>query len=415
MATVVAFPLKAKVTVSQKRSGALTELRIEKLKPTGETYYVGDARQPGLSVRVSSGGAKSFVFTKKKNGRLTRITIERVGAMRLDEARRAVQRLNGEMAQGIDVGEKRKAEREATRERVVTMGDAFERFMALKERRESTVKDYRDIWARHVPASLKRKPVADVRAQDIEDAKQALGSKPRTANKVVVLLKAVLNKNGRWAENPARGVERYQEHVRTRRLSADELGRVLSALDGPSGGVASSRSGSAVSKRRTGARSKPCWGDFFRLLILTGARRTAFCAMRWADLDLDAGVWFVPALWSKSKREMAIPLSAEAARILRERRAFLQAHGVAGEWVWPASSASGHVVEPLIAWRRILKKAGVERATLHDVRRTLGSRLAMNGAAGETISKVLGHVSPCSPARPTSILTLEWGVKQSSG
>ena len=37
-----------------------------------------------------------------------------------------------------------------------------------------------------------------------------------------------------------------------------------------------------------------------------------------------------------------------------------------------------------------------EWATLHDVRRTLGSRLAMNGVAGATISKVLGHVSPQS-------------------
>jgi integrase len=37
-----------------------------------------------------------------------------------------------------------------------------------------------------------------------------------------------------------------------------------------------------------------------------------------------------------------------------------------------------------------------EHATLHDVRRTLGSRLAIDGVAGQTISKVLGHVSPQS-------------------
>jgi integrase len=110
--------------------------------------------------------------------------------------------------------------------------------------------------------------------------------------------------------------------------------------------------------------------------------------MRWTDLNLEAGAWLVPAVWSKSKREMAIPLAAEAVRILRERR-----ERVAGEWVWPAFSASGHVVEPLIAWRRILRRAGIPHATLHDIRRTLGSRLAMGGVAGETISKVLGHVS----------------------
>jgi integrase len=154
------------------------------------------------------------------------------------------------------------------------------------------------------------------------------------------------------------------------------------------------------------------WGDFFRLLILTGARRSAFCAMRWHDLDLDVGVWAVPVEWAKSKREMAIPLSNEAVRILKARKEGLrlnceQLEGRGADpslprdvegWVWPsADSGTGHVVNPEKPWRRILKSAGVkEHATLHDIRRTLGSRLAMSGVAGATISKVLGHVSPQS-------------------
>jgi integrase len=185
-------------------------------------------------------------------------------------------------------------------------------------------------------------------------------------------------KSGRWADNPARGVTKHQEHVRTRRLSIEELSRVWRAIE----------------------RERE-WGDFFRLLILTGARRTPFCAMRWRDIDLEAGVWMVPVEWAKSKREMAIPLSGEAVRILktrqeRQRQADLPLSG--GQWVWPsADSETGHVVNPEKPWRRVLKAAGVkEKATLHDIRRTLGSRLAMDGVAGATISKVLGHVSPQS-------------------
>jgi integrase len=118
--------------------------------------------------------------------------------------------------------------------------------------------------------------------------------------------------------------------------------------------------------------------------------------MRYCDLDLEAGVWLVPTEWAKSKREMAIPLTDEAVRILKARRVNCQQL----EWVWPSGSSRGrasvtnHVVNPEKPWRRILKSAGVkEHATLHDVRRTLGSRLAMDGVAGATISKVLGHVS----------------------
>jgi integrase len=355
-----------KVTSQSK----LTELRVEKLPVTGVTYYAQDGAQPGLSLRVSAGGVKAFVFTKFKHGRLTRITLGRVGAMRLDAARRAAQALHGELALGVDVGAVRRAKRDAPQ--AETMQQAFERFLTLKTRRLSTVGDYQSIWRLHIPASLKRKAVADVTVQDIEDAKRAAGKQHRTANLIIVLIGAIMAKSGRWADNPARGVSKHHERVRTRRLSIDELQRIWSAT----------------------ALLKTGWGDFFRVLILTGARRSPFCAMRWQDLNLDAGVWLVPVEWAKSKREMAIPLSGEAVRILKARR---QQWG-GSEWVWPsADSETGHVVSPEKPWRRMLKAVGVhEHTTLHDIRRTLGSRLAMDGVAGATISKVLGHVSPQS-------------------
>ena len=286
------------------RSGALTELRIEKLPATGATYYVNDAACPGLSVRVSAGGIKAFVFTKFKHGRLTRITLGRAGALRLDAARRAAQALHGELALGVDVGATRRAAKAQTK--TETMQEAFERFMALKARRPKTVTDYQYLWRLCVPAELKRKAVKDVSADDLEMIKRSLGAKRRTANKVIILIGSVMAKSGRWADNPARGVAKHQERVRTRRLNGDELVRVWSALD-----------------------SEPEWGDFFCLLILTGARRTPFCAMRWRDLNLEAGVWTVPVEWAKSKREMAIPLSSEAVRILRVRR---DAVSAGGDW-----------------------------------------------------------------------------------
>jgi integrase len=116
--------------------------------------------------------------------------------------------------------------------------------------------------------------------------------------------------------------------------------------------------------------------------------------MRWADIDLDAGLWLVPAEWSKNKRELAVPLAAEAVRILRERRSRM----VGADYVWPSSeSATGYVVNPEKPWRRVLKRAGVtEHTTLHDIRRTLASRLAMDGVAATTIQKAMAHMSPQS-------------------
>jgi integrase len=370
-----ATPAETEKPANSKSKSALTELRIEKLPVTAKTYYVQDAAQPGLSVRVSAGGVKAFIFTKHNDGKLVRVTLGRVGALRLDAARRAAQELHGDISRGIDLIARRKQAKIATAPSE-TMQQAFERFLTLKTRRPSTTVDYEFLWRLHIPAALKRKPIKDVTAADIEAAKRALSKHPRTANKVVILMSSIMAKSGRWADNPARSVSRHQEHVRTRRLTMDELQRVWSACE-----------------------REPEWGNFFRLLILTGARRSPFCAMRWNDIDLSAGVWLVPATWAKSKREMAIPLSGEAVRILTDRQARFTP-GSNSPWVFPSDdrvprpSRTGHVVNPEKPFRRLLKRAGVhEHVTLHDIRRTLGSRLAMSGTAGATISKVLGHVS----------------------
>jgi integrase len=97
----------------------------------------------------------------------------------------------------------------------------------------------------------------------------------------------------------------------------------------------------------------------------------------------------------KSKRELEISLTGEAVRIPKARKETMEVNcKQLGDWVWASSeSRTKHVVNPEKPWRRILKSAGVEHATLHDVRRTLGSRLAMDGVADTTIAKVLGHTS----------------------
>jgi integrase len=359
---------------SASNSLALTEQRIVDLKAADTTFYVNDARMPGLSVRVTSAGVKSYVFTKKVNGRFLRLTLGKTASMTLSAARTAASAHHGDIAKGVDIAAVRRSAKSAARVKAITLADAYERFLTLKDRRPSTTSDYERLWRLHVPDLLKRKPLADITPSDVERLKTRLGSKtPRTANKVIILISAIMSKSGRWADNPARGVERFEERVRTRRLNADELARLWKVLDGARGSL---------------------WADFFKVLILTGARRDAMCSMRWQDLDLASGVWTVPATWSKNRREMAIPLTNVAVKLLQRR----QESRTRSPWVWPSAEARvGHVVNPEKPWRAFLKAAEItEKFSLHDVRRTLGSSRAKSGAAAVVISKALGHVSPQS-------------------
>jgi integrase len=371
---IVALPLTRQKPRSAPKKVALTEQRVADLKIVGSTIYVHDARMPGLSVRITKAGVKSYVFTKKSNGRFLRITLGKTASMALSAARSAASAHHGDLAKGVDIAAVRRSAKAAAGVKAITLADAFERFLTLKDRRSSTTDDYKRLWRLHLPDNLKRKSLGDVTPFDIEKLKTELGRKtPRTANKVVVLLSAIMSKSGRWADNPARGIERFEERVRTRRLNADELGRLWKALDAAEGSL---------------------WADFFRILILTGARRDALCSMRWQDLDLASGVWMVPATWSKNRREMAIPLTNVAVAMLQRR----QQGRSRSPWVWPSAEAKvGHVVNPEKPWRAFLKAADItEKVSLHDVRRTLGSSLAKSGAAAAVISKALGHVSPQS-------------------
>jgi integrase len=100
---------------------------------------------------------------------------------------------------------------------------------------------------------------------------------------------------------------------------------------------------------------------------------------------------------------LALALPGPAVEVLRARQ--IEA---SSQWVWPSEAAKdGHVVEPRKALAKLLKEAGVStKISPHDLRRTVGSRLAMSGANAATISAALGHLKPES-ARAYVHLTTE--------
>ena len=129
--------------------------------------------------------------------------------------------------------------------------------------------------------------------------------------------------------------------------------------------------------------------------LLTGARRANVQGMQWQDLDLVRGVWRVPGEQSKNGMPMMIVLVEAVVEVLRKRREQVPAEV---PWVFPATSQTGHIVEPKEAMARILKAAGIVNLRLHDLRRTLGSWQAAGGSSLLVIGKSLGHSSQSATA-----------------
>jgi len=163
--------------------------------------------------------------------------------------------------------------------------------------------------------------------------------------------------------NPAKGVRRFTERSRERFLQPDEMPRFLEAL---------------------AREPNPTFRDFVLIALLNGARRANAQAMRWDQVHLERATWEIPV--TKTGDRHTVPLSPEAVTILRHRK-----EHSASEWVFPSHGENGHLVEPKRAWKVLLERAEIQDLRIHDLRRTLGSWQAADGASLSIIGKTLGH------------------------
>ena len=66
--------------------------------------------------------------------------------------------------------------------------------------------------------------------------------------------------------------------------------------------------------------------------------------------------------------------------------------------MFPAETATGHIVDPRKSWARVMKRSGIEDLRPHDLRRSLGSWQAIAGASLPIIGASLGHKDPKATA-----------------
>ena len=88
---------------------------------------------------------------------------------------------------------------------------------------------------------------------------------------------------------------------------------------------------------------------------------------------------------TKAGRPHTVRLSTGAASILRDLPKALH-----NPYVFPGTRR-GRPMDVKVPWLRIRKLAGLEDVRMHDLRRTVGSWLAMSGASLPLIGNILNH------------------------
>jgi len=337
---------------------SLTDLAIKHFPtPEAGTQTYWDTRIRGLGLRVSQGGARTFIVLIE-SGR--RRTIGRYPTISLSDARSEAQRILAEKILG-------KSDPTAS-----TFDDALRLFLAHCEQRNRprTVKDYKRLLTRHFPFGKKR--LTDIRTHDITKYVDPLP--PSEGFHALTAIKVFF----RWAQRrnlvDVSPCDRLQPATRPtpreRVLADDEVREIL---------------------YRAGEEGFP-FGHILFLLILTGQRRGEVGQFRWEWIDQERRTITTPATVTKNRRTHTFPYGQGVADVLNSTPR-------QGDYLFPAAREHVRNIPTSVfnGWAKC--KAQFDRRcpiapwTLHDCRRTFSSGMAALGVSQTVVEKLLNHVS----------------------
>lgn len=381
----------------------LTEQTVERIvaPAQGRRLEIGDELCPGLVLRVSEHGARSFsvIYRVPGEGGATptgralagkqhRVTLGRWPAINLIEARDRARTILQQAGAGTDA---RVVKAAAIRERQENSFSAvFQRHIEQDAAR--TISSWRNVdrvVRLHVVPSIGDMPLADVRRSEVHRILDELVAKDRvgTAREVRKHLSRFFN----WAvdreliqTNPIYGLRRNDL------LPDGEAGRALADHE-------------LIAIWQAADELRYPFGWLFQMLILTGQRRAEWAEAKRSELDAGFGSLELSRERFKGRRSHIVPLAAQASTLMQRLPVWASAD------YYLFSSQAGRV--PVSGFSQAKKRLDELAETklrelvgdpstllapyrVHDFRVTCETRLAQLGFGRDVRDAVLGHAKP---------------------
>jgi integrase len=367
------------------RRKILTDKAIQAAKPAppGRRRDIDDGQVPGLKLRVTDKGSKSFVLITRYPGydQPARRSLGEYHAVTftLDKAREKGRQWLALVKRGIDPKqeeerirlEQQEDQERKTKEEQRRQANSFaavaEDYIAdhvLKKRRGAKVA--RDI-RRLAVATWGARPIESITRLDVRELVLRIKDKGGDPS----------NKKKEGAPEQARNV---LSHLRTLFDWAIERGK-YGLESSPCDRIKPSR---LIGPKPAGQRTlddselRHVWKEaetfgypftpFVKLLLLTAQRRTEVAEARWAEFDLDRALWTIPGQRMKSGHAHLVPLATEAVEILNSLPRFGR-----GKFVFTATGDAKPIAGFSWLKNRIDTLAAEhirEPWTFHDLRRT---------------------------------------------
>lgn len=326
----------------------LTDKTVKALKSKTKRYDVRDSAMPGLALRVNSDGTKTWSVVVSRHGKRQRVSLGTYPSMSLKDARLAA-------------GERK----EGGIRRTGTVEWAFAQYLEEIKPVRRSWRDIEQVGRIYLIPLLGKKAISGVTADDgveLLDYVERKSSKNR-ARKALAVLRPFL----KWAAGRKRYISTNPwavlvppdvgDRSRERVLTEDELRTVWNWNgDYP-------------------------FSPFLKLLALTGQRRSEVAGMRWEEIDDD--MWTIPKERLKQGRAHGVPLTPPTLAAL----ASIPQHC---DFIFSTTRRS-----PISGFGRFKERldndTGVTDWRLHDLRRTMATRMGELQVPRFTIERVLGH------------------------
>jgi integrase len=338
----------------------------------------GRNRAPGLILRVSRTGRKTWALTARRPGHKnpSRFTLGDHRHLTLTEARTKAHDFKAVLRDGGDpVADKRQRRAEAAAEANAepdTVRSVSTRFLNHCRKKNRTIGEQERIMGRDVLPVWGDRPLAEIQRRDVlKLLERKADTSPVMANRLLALVRRFFN----WAvevdllkDNPAAGVKApNKEKSRDRVLSDGELRMVWNATDD---------------------MGKP-FGPITQLLILTAQRRDEVVSMRWSEINTKDKEWAIPGKRTKNENENRVPLCDATLAIIEAQPTIDGSDFVFSSSRTPTKNPASGLSR---AKRRLDDASGVTGWRYHDLRRTAASGMARTGIAPHVVEKILNHV-----------------------
>jgi integrase len=364
--------------------------QVKALKPSkaGSWYDAWDQHRSNLVVRVGpktarGGFKKTFALVARFNGAKhpTRRALGEYGALSLEKARAKADRWNELLRQGKDPKTEEEKDRQAELRKQAETFDAiaaeFIKRVLPKQRR-----------GMHVARELQREFVVPWKGRSITSI---------TRSDVTRIIKGVIDRGAvyqahnllghirvffNWVIDQDYGLETSPcDRIRPKALIGERKPRQHVLSDAELGAF----------WRSTGRIPYP-FGPLFRLLLLTGARKNEIAQAQWREINLQHKTLTVPPERFKSEAAHLIPLTSEAMALLDGLPRFNK-----GDYVFSTTfgerPVTGFGKAKVRLDRLMTEELGGKTSAfrIHDLRRTMRTRLASLKVPDTIAEMVIGH------------------------